>query len=103
VRLEGLGQLKIPMGSLGIEPATFRHVIVQAPVQAENHPQAEPTFVGTAPVYILGPLPKHRKETAAILTNRGHFNQGEMFRQKATGVGQKSRRANALNTAKEKN
>jgi hypothetical protein len=70
-----------------------------APLQAGNQPQARTSFEDIAPVPILASLPKQRKKTAALLTDKEHLNQVKMRQQKATGVGQKSYRSNTRTTA----
>jgi hypothetical protein len=49
----------------------------------------------------LDPLPKRRKKTAALLTDKEHLNEAKLRQQKATGLGQKSRRSNTRTTATE--
>jgi hypothetical protein len=72
----------LPACSIVTQPTTLLRASSSASVQAENHPQVGPTFVDISHVSILDPLPKHRKKTAAVLRNKGHFNQA-----KTTGLG----------------
>jgi hypothetical protein len=51
-----------------------------APLEAENQPQAGPSFEDITPVPILNPPPKQRKKTAAVLTDKEHLIQAKIHR-----------------------